>query len=580
MDAEVRLIMSAVDKASGTIQKTRSSVGGLQSAVSSTVMSYVGWGAAIAGVQKIIGGSLTGLVKYADDVRAIALASGTSATETSRFIQVLDDFGITAQEALTATRKLTSEGYAPNIDSLAQLAVRYQALETPQQRNALLIKTLGRAGLEWAKVLSLDVVELRNLGKAVEQNLLLNEEGVKSATDFKLAQDALQDSVRGLGHVFALELSPTLTDAMDLLTGFLQIVTGQAESWNLGDVVQGIKDQRDALLDLTQVQEEVAEGAEEISVAQDAVNTRYQTMFDLIPKLADASAEATAKIKLDLLEQQLAIDGLSAAEMDFLVETGVAWGIYTQEQAKAAISTFNDVSSMVRQFDRAREAGTAAMRNIPEGQPLMESALKDVTTVAAGFTDEMKRASAQSADLRNKVRALDGMEAWIDIFIQTHGSIPTFTNQGPIKGSDPSRPAGSSGGFQRRFGGPVRGARLGALVENAPTIYSVGEFDQPEVFRRTDDKTYLIPGDKGGEVVPLKEVQDKAEPQRAVTASATSAADIMASSIIQSSQATTAAFKESQRQLREMMVELVDRIPTARDIAKAVGAELAVVVRK
>jgi hypothetical protein len=57
-------------------------------------------------------------MEYSQQVRDLSLASGVSAEEASRMIQVLDDYQLTAEDAKVATRALTREGLAPTVDTL------------------------------------------------------------------------------------------------------------------------------------------------------------------------------------------------------------------------------------------------------------------------------------------------------------------------------------------------------------------------------------------------------------------------------------------------------------------------------
>ena len=78
-------------------------------------------------------------LKYAGEVRALSQISGQGAESTSRFLQVLDDYKITAGDAEAATRKLTANGLAPSLDTLAELSDKYLSLNSAAEKNKFVI---------------------------------------------------------------------------------------------------------------------------------------------------------------------------------------------------------------------------------------------------------------------------------------------------------------------------------------------------------------------------------------------------------------------------------------------------------
>ena len=76
--------------------------------------------AAIAGAVKIVDSAIGPFVDYGRTVRELGGALGLSAQETSRLIQVGDDFKISVDEIRVALEMATKKGFVPSVENLAQ----------------------------------------------------------------------------------------------------------------------------------------------------------------------------------------------------------------------------------------------------------------------------------------------------------------------------------------------------------------------------------------------------------------------------------------------------------------------------
>lgn len=135
---------------------------------------------------------------YSAQVRDLALASGTTATEASKLLQVLDDYQISADQVTAATKALTKQGLAPTIDTLATLSDQYHGLNSAQERNAFVLKNLGKAGMDYVNVLNQGGDAIRKMADEVNRNLILSDAQVKQAEEARLAVDALADAWQGI----------------------------------------------------------------------------------------------------------------------------------------------------------------------------------------------------------------------------------------------------------------------------------------------------------------------------------------------------------------------------------------------
>src|SRR5258706_7757425 len=157
--------------------------------------------ATLTGAVLTVGGALKNAFdysqKYAQQVRDLSLISGTGAEETSKFIQVLDDYQLSAEDATLATKKLKDQGLVPSIDTLAKLADEYKKIQDPAQKMVFIQENLGRGGAKWVNVLNQSSDALRANAAQTHKNLILFDKQNSHTEKEKLAIDALSDTYNG-----------------------------------------------------------------------------------------------------------------------------------------------------------------------------------------------------------------------------------------------------------------------------------------------------------------------------------------------------------------------------------------------
>lgn len=149
--------------------------------------------------------------KLTDTVRDFSLVSGQSSENASRFLEVLSDFGVTAQDATAAAKFLKNEGLSPNIDTLAMLADEFKKIQDPAERLAFIEQNLGRNGKEWVNVLNQESSALRERAASVNANLVVTEMDIKLREVQRLQMDDLKDKwadfTTGLGRNISMVIA-------------------------------------------------------------------------------------------------------------------------------------------------------------------------------------------------------------------------------------------------------------------------------------------------------------------------------------------------------------------------------------
>ena len=372
------------------LEQARESTGSFLSANAALIGGVVAVGAAAVK-------SYMAFQDYAGQVRDLKLITGTSAEETSRFIQVLDDYQLTTQDAETATKKLKDKGLVPTIDTLAMLATKYQAIQDPAEKMAFIQDNLGKGGAKWVNVLQQSASALEAQGQAVSSNLVLTDEQIKKSEEARLAIDAWNDSIHGIeisfgawiGNMIAVnsetekmaaqyrELTGEtglLTNAHGQLSKSVQAFAGQmargaAETEfynnqlkqtavNADDAAAAQKALADSGNQFMSVLSNVSSETESYTKKQDDLFAQLQKLSDeqnktstwstkykelgtqidstkkSIGQLAAEQDKASKKIIFDLVAQRAAADGYKTITLDALLHIGEQMGVLSKDSVE------------------------------------------------------------------------------------------------------------------------------------------------------------------------------------------------------------------------------------------------------
>jgi superoxide dismutase len=237
MAARVQIVVEAKDATSGVFRAITSELGAFGGLMEELTAKNISWGNVGQMAAKMVIDGVKDAIKvtteYAQEVRDLSLASGQSAEESSRMLQVLDDYQLTADDAKTATRALTKEGLAPTIDTIIDLSAEFQNLTSVEERNAFVQKNLGRAGQEWLNLLSQGPEKIKAMNAAVSENLILTEDNVRASEEYRLALDNWGDAIDGVKIKLGNQLLPVMTEAIKTVddhTRALEIMEEQGMS--------------------------------------------------------------------------------------------------------------------------------------------------------------------------------------------------------------------------------------------------------------------------------------------------------------------------------------------------------------
>lgn len=184
-------------------------------------ISLLKQGAQVTG--QVLDATVGKFANYAFEMGKLSTNIGLSVEETSRAIQGLDDLGVKAEAAGQMFEMASKNGFTPSIEALAQLADRTNAITDPTQRSAELAKIFGRNWAEIAPALARGGDAIRNATKSVNDGLVVTDEGIKAAQDYKKAVDDLNDSWATFTMAIGGGVIPKINDLLTVINSLLSL---------------------------------------------------------------------------------------------------------------------------------------------------------------------------------------------------------------------------------------------------------------------------------------------------------------------------------------------------------------------
>jgi hypothetical protein len=184
--------------------------------------------AAGTAVKKVVVESINETVEYNKQIREMTQVTGLSADETSRLIQVADDWGVSISDVRTAMERAMKNGFSPTIENLATLADEYVNTKDKTEFAAKATETFGRQWTTLVPLLSQGGDALREQAAAVDDSLIATEEAIAASREYEVAMDGLGDASLGLKYKIGNELIPVMTSFVNLTNDMINL---DAATW-------------------------------------------------------------------------------------------------------------------------------------------------------------------------------------------------------------------------------------------------------------------------------------------------------------------------------------------------------------
>lgn len=323
-DPSVKIILTAVDKASKVIYDTKKSMDGLDGTTRNLISGITQFGTGMGvgiGIATAFGTAVKNLADettaYNKQVREMTEVTGLGAEEISRIIQVGDDWGVSIESLRTSLGYMNKMGVTPSIDNLAKLADEYVNSSDKAAFAEKAAKLLGRGYQTLIPLLAKGGSALREQTAAIEEGLIATEEGIRASEEYRMAVDQLGDSWLVFSRTLGTKAIPQLTHLLNFLNRLSEIqgtrADRQAAYWKqFGD---GIRNTYYATKDLDmilpQTDADIASVGQSIYITADNMERLEREAMNAgegIERIGKSAAEAEPEVKglLDGIDRDIA----------------------------------------------------------------------------------------------------------------------------------------------------------------------------------------------------------------------------------------------------------------------------------
>jgi len=264
--------------------------------------------------------NVNAFVAYNKSILDLAQNLNITTEETSRIIQMADDFSVSQDKVTNSLQFALKNGFAPSIETLATMSDRYLEIQDPLLRAEELSKVFGKSWDDLTPILKRGGDAIRAAAAGIDDSLIVTQKSADLSEEWRIQLDNLGDSVTGLTNNLSLELLPALIKFIkysnDLVTEYAQEVKlgkmvddavkhnimTQAEAnklynktvWVTKDyngVLEDLKGQIDAVTDTESIATIAMQRAEEERLKE------IGTLGDIRAKLSDFDAAAAVHLE-------------------------------------------------------------------------------------------------------------------------------------------------------------------------------------------------------------------------------------------------------------------------------------------
>lgn len=375
MANSVDIIIKAVDKASGEINKVTGAGNKLATGFKSLTGITLGAGAALAGIgaaAKFIGDAVNETVEYATEIDNTARLLGLTTEETSRLVQASDDLFISQEKLSSGLQAATRQGIDVSIEGLKKLSAQYLAMPEGVGRSEFVLKTFGRSGAEMGKLMEIGADGIDAATAAIADNMIITQKSMGDIMNYKRSIDNMNDSWQGVKYTIGQAVIPTLDllfraltqgkDDVELHQQAVNRLEREIESWSalvaFGDqsaveATAALQAELDALRDgFYGVEKSATDVGESIYGLSDIITPVTVYFSDLTTEMLfnQAAAGLDAEASMALAESMGLIDGETKIVLDALgrLRSDLDTGKISLEEYNAQVATLNERMALIQ----------------------------------------------------------------------------------------------------------------------------------------------------------------------------------------------------------------------------------------
>jgi len=289
-----------------------------------TVVAGVFVGAGYA-IKKGLDETVGTLVNYADKVRRVEDATGATAEDASKLIQILDDQKISYEQLEKAVAK-SGKTYDFSIKGIANMSDQYLKLTDTNQQASFMQERFGKQWISFIPIMKQGKQAILDAADAVNDSLVLTQKAVDDVRRYEVAMDDWNDSVMALKISIGQGLLPVLTDLVNMTAshgeamdraremgatyhtvGTLQYQIAMKQVMAEKEAAAATLLHKDATETGTSATEDATQAAKEQEKALKAVSEDHLNMLGLIGKVASAEQDY-ADTAAGLYDEQMKLE--------------------------------------------------------------------------------------------------------------------------------------------------------------------------------------------------------------------------------------------------------------------------------
>jgi len=433
--------------------------------------------------------------EYNRKVRELSTSIGLSAEETSRIIQVSDDYKISIDQVKTTLAFMTKSGLQPSIENLANLADEFVNTKDKTEFAEKAVKLLGRGWTTLIPILSKGGDAFREQAAAVDESLIATDKSIQASLEYSLAMDALEDRVTSLKLSIGNGLIPVLTDLLGIIDQTVGVHKALMDAVSDGTIsyveayIMGNKynlkmmEQEDIIATLTVAYDKVEE-AKQKELEATGLSTSalieerraLQEASDVIKpfkEYTDGLATATDLVAAAYRRGIEPTDDFAEANSRVAVAIGeVTEASLGKDALEALTEAYRDGTISEKEYDKQARFIMGSLLGMPDASIVAQETLQDLNEDLADGKITAQEYAKALFDMGINLDNLNGKKAYVDVYTTFHEQ--TVTSPGSTGGSGTG-----SGTFAPGQGGAQHGANFivppGYPNDSYPLNVSSGE---------------------------------------------------------------------------------------------------------
>lgn len=415
---ELKTVTKAIEKLDKATEQASSSAGTSGDKWDSLMTSFTGINQAVQlaqqafqALQQVYDVVITQTVAYAEQVRQLSRAIGSTPEDASKLIQAADDVKVSFESLQTGMNIAIRNGLEPTIEGMGKLADEYVAIEDPIKRTEFLLKSFGRSGADLAPLMELGADGIRELGEAAEETgLVLNQEALDATRNYEKAIDSLQDSWAGFVTQIGIAVIPAINSVIEAMNQEIKVNSSFYDALEKLNKARkdGVIDEGDYIVAKKELVKATTSGVDELE--------KYAKVVDMVTdayKAAGRSASWTTAetdaLVMSIFEGADSWDEFVAA----MYIAGVDLGMMTEDLFNAEKgadglgSALGRVSASSKDFSGVLGILSKETANIVS----IDKNFGGIVNLAKGFTtilDTLKETETQIKEL-DKIKVSGGM---------------------------------------------------------------------------------------------------------------------------------------------------------------------------